>query len=624
DAPKADHRLWDMLSVKKKRRRNVEDRLKDMQHEILVAIASGNALPAVMTLLCERAEEVATSAICSVLLVDSEGRMRPIAAPSLPDAYSQGIDGYPIGPMVGSCGSAAYLGEPVEVTNIKTDTRWDAFREPALALGLKACWSSPIKSHDGRVVGTFAFYFRRARRASALEKRLVERCTHVCAIAIEHWTAQARVRNLAYSDPLTGLGNRALLAEEFPRILDQATKPGEEVAVFYVDIDGFRAINAARGHKLGDQLLCSVAARIREACAGAALTARLGADEFLVVKTGAGGEQDFDATAAALSEALRAPYRLDGSVDVRAGASIGIARFPGDGTDLDALVGKADTALGQVKSAGKGGHAFYTAKIDAERRARQAFERDVSAAVAAGQLSLVFQPQADALTCRVKGFEALLRWNHPIHGFVSPATFIPAAESCGAIEEIGAFVLREALARTAQWPAHLRVAVNVSPAQIVHADFAALVETALAETGVAPSRLEIEVTESLFIYDAETALRTLERLKTLGVSVAMDDFGTGYSSLSTLRSFPFDRIKIDRSFINDMTSNNDAAAIVSSVMGLGRAIGRLVIAEGVETQEQLELLQQQGCHEVQGYLIGHPLPIERYSHVTLGGELALR
>lgn len=607
-----------MSGKKKTRSRTVEDRLKDVQHEILVAVASGKPLPDVMNLLCKRAETIAPKAICSIIRVDSAGRLRPLAAPSLPGAYAQGLDGIAIGPMVGSCGSAAFLGEPVEVTNIKIDPRWADFKDAPLALGLKACWSSPIKSHDDRVIGTFAFYFRSARRANQLEKRIVAQCAHLCALAIEHWSAQTRIRRLAYTDPLTGLGNRALVTEKFPEVIDRARTQGKGVAVFYVDLDGFRAINDTRGHKIADRLLSSVAGAIRKVSASAELIARLGGDEFLIVETEGESSVDFDATAQALSDALCRRFVLDEDVEVKASASIGIACFPRDGHDLDALMGNADTALRRVKSSGRVGHAFYTPSMDAERRAHLAFERDVSAAVQAGQLSVAYQPQADARTCAIKGFEALLRWKHPVHGFVSPAKFIPAAEACGAIAEIGAFVLREALAQAARWPSHLRVSVNVSPAQIVHADFAQLVEETLAEAGVEASRLEIEVTESLFIYDSKAAMKTLERLKASGVSVAMDDFGTGYSSLSTLRSFPFDRIKIDRSFVFDMVTNKDAAAIVNAIMGLGRAMGRPVVAEGVETREQLEALQHLGCDEVQGYLFGKPLPIEEYAHVTSG------
>ena len=605
-----------MKTKKKRRTEPIEKRLRDIQQEILVAVASGKPLHDVMSLLCARAEQIAPGTICSIIRVDSEGCLRPLAAPSLPDDYSRGIDGQAIGPMMGSCGSAAYYGEPVEVSNIRTDPRWVDFRKAALSLGLKACWSSPIKSHEGRVVGTFAFYFSTARKPSKIEKHIVERCAHLCALAIEHWEAQARIHHLAYTDTLTGLGNRALLTEHFAEILLRAGAIGKEVALFYIDLDGFRTIKDLRGHKAGDQLLCRVADRIRTIAGEADLIARLGSDEFLIVKTQDEDRAEFLSLAQRLSEQISGRYALEADVEVKAAASIGVACFPGDGKDLDRLMGHADTALCRVKRDNRSGYAFYSCEMDAEKHARRSFERDVSLAAAAGQLSVVYQPQANAETCNIIGFESLLRWEHPIHGFVSPEKFIPAAEACGAITEIGAFVLREALAQAARWPQHLRVSVNASPAQIVHADFAQLVEETLHATNVAPCRLEIEVTESLFIYDANAAMRTLERLKALGVSVAIDDFGTGYSSLSTLRAFPFDRIKIDRSFVADMVENRDAAAIVNSILSLGRALGRPVIAEGVETQLQLEMLRDLDCGEVQGYLIGKPLPIAKYAPIV--------
>jgi diguanylate cyclase (GGDEF)-like protein len=597
----------------KKQSRKVDERLRDLQQEVLVAVASGTPLPSVMNLLCERAEALATNAVCSIIRVDAAGCLRPLAGPSLPQEYSDAIDGVAIGPMIGSCGSAAFHGEAVEVTSIKTDPRWREFKHAALALGLKACWSSPIKSHDGRVVGTFAFYFRTARRASKLEKRIVESCTHVCSLAIEHWEAHDHIRKLAFTDPLTGLGNRAYMAETFPEILARAKERDEPVAVLYVDIDGFRMLNEAQGHKNGDLLLCSVADRLRKFATSQDAVARLGSDEFLIVCAGRKQRVEIEAVATDLSNALAERHVLEPGLEVKAVASIGIACFPDNGHDLQSLLGHADTALRRVKASGLAGYTFYTAHMDAEKLAQRALERDVSTAAMTGQLSVVYQPQADAETGAIQGFEALLRWQHPIHGFVSPMVFIPAAEACGAIEDIGAFVLREALAQAATWPRHLRVAVNASPAQIVRSSFAKLVEDTLAATGVDPSRLEIEVTESLFIFDEQAALATLRRLKEIGVSVAIDDFGTGYSSLSTLRSFPFDRIKIDRSFIFDMIANGDAAAIVTSILGLGRALGRPVVAEGVETEEQLELLRSQGCNHVQGYLIGKPLPIESYA-----------
>jgi diguanylate cyclase (GGDEF)-like protein len=596
--------------------RLVRDRLEEIKHEVLVAVASGVPLPDVMKLLCLRVEAAAPRVVASVLRVDDEGRLRSLAAPSLPDSYTQAVDGVPIGPSMGSCGTAAYLGVPVEVADIRTDPLWAGFKDHALAIGLKACWSSPIKAHSGRVVGTFAFYARTARKATEFEKKVVQGCVHLCAIAIESWQANARIHQLAYSDGLTGLGNRALVAERFGSILESAGASGKEVAVLYVDLNGFRSVNDLQGHKTGDKLLCYVAGKLRSAAPAADLIARLGGDEFLIIQTERERRDEFDELARRVSETLAGYALLEPGVEVRTAASIGGACYPRHGTNADVLMAHADTALCRVKRNGKPGYAFYTDEMDAERRARRELERDVSAAVAAGQLSVVYQPQADAHTGAIRGFEALLRWNHPVLGAVSPAQFIPAAEACGAIEDIGAFALREALSQAAKWPRGLRVAVNVSPAQIVRADFAQLVEKALSEAGVEPSRLEIEVTESLFIYDATTALDTLRRLKRLGVSVAIDDFGTGYSSLSTLRAFPFDRIKIDRSFVFDLVGNADAAAIVNSIMGLGRAMRRPIVAEGVETKAQLELLRLLGCNEVQGYLIGKPLPIETYSHIT--------
>lgn len=609
-----------MSSRKKLPSRAIEDRLKDLEHEVLVAVASGAPLPEVMSLLCKRAEEIAPTAICSILRVDSTGHLHPVAAPSLPESYSQSIDGLAIGPMVGSCGSAAFYGEAVEVVSIKSDPRWAFYKEAPLALGLKACWSSPIKSHDNRVIGTFAFYFRTARRPNANEKRIVARCAHLCALALDHWAAHVRIRRLAYTDALTGLANRALLSERLPEILARAEGAGKQVAIFSVDLNGFRAINAARGQKIGDQLLRAMAARIRKGAAGAELVARLGGDEFLVVEVERESRKEFEETAERLSASLSDRYLVDGDVEIRAASSIGISCFPRDGVDLDSLLGSADTALRSLKGSGRSGHVLYTAQMDAEKRARRAFESDISMAAGAGQLSLVFQPQADAMTCAVTGFETLLRWDHPIHGFVSPAKFIPAAEASGAIVDIGAFVLKQALVHASEWDPRLRVAVNVSPAQIVHADFAELVARLLAETGVDPARLEIEVTESLFINEGDIALKTLEAVKQLGASVAIDDYGTGYSSLGTLRDFPFDRIKIDRSFVFDMVSNKDAAAIVEAILGLGRAMGRPVVAEGVETRAQLTELQRLGCSEVQGYLIGKPLSIAEYRDIV--GERA--
>ncbi|NJO24458.1 MAG: EAL domain-containing protein [Sphingomonadales bacterium] len=581
-----------------------------------MSIARGQSLTSVMDDLCRRVERLAPDVVCSILRVDEEGCLRHLAGPSLPDHYRQAIDGVAIGPNIGSCGTAAFHAGRIEVVNIATDPLWKDFKALALPLGLQACWSSPIVAHDQKVIGTFAFYFRTPRGASTFERDVVATSVHLCAIAIEQWQTHKQINQLAFHDPLTRLGNRAMLKDRLGGILETAAKTSKRVALLYLDLDGFKAINDLHGHAQGDELLCQIANKLSAIAENADLIVRLGGDEFLVVASASGENDGFEALAEKLLAGINGRYQLGRGLDAAVGVSIGVACYPEDGGNMSTLVAHADTALYRVKNEGRRGYAFFDSAMEREQRERRALERDVCLALEAGQLSLVYQPLADMRFDCIEGFEALLRWHHPQRGMVSPADFIPAAESCGAIGDIGAFALREACREAATWPARLRIGVNASPAQIVHADFAGLVEQILAETGLDPRRLEIEVTESLFIRDAHTALQTLQRLHGLGVSVAIDDFGTGFSSLGTLRSFPFDRIKIDRSFVRTMALDTDDAAIVNSVLGLGRAMALLVVAEGVETHEQLQLLRQLGCHHVQGYLIGKPLPIGAYTHIT--------
>ena len=589
--------------------------LRSIQRDILIAIARGERLDVIMDELCRRIEHIAPELICSILRVDEDGCLRHLASPSLPAAYCEAIDGVPIGPMTGSCGTAAFLGRPVEVTDIATDPLWRDYRDLALPLGLRASWSSPIMAHDQKAIGTFAFYFRTARGASAFEREVVAMSVHLCAIAIEQWQTRETIRELAFSDPLTGLGNRTILQERLPGILEAASG-SKRVALFYLDLDGFKAINDLYGHPRGDELLCRIARRLSEIVPGADLIVRLGGDEFLVVVSLAPNGDGHECLAEKLVMGISGHYRLDDGLNAAVGVSIGVACFPDDGSDMNALVTHADAALYRAKRRGRRRYAVFDISMEREQRDRRALELDISVARSAGELSLVYQPIADTLFQEVKGFEALLRWRHPTRGNVSPLVFISAAESCGAICEIGAFALREACREAATWSVPLRIGVNVSPAQIVNADFIGLVETVLSETGLDPRRLEIEVTENLFIHDAEQALQCLGHLHDIGATVAIDDFGTGFSSLRTLRSFPFDRIKIDRRFIRGLATDCEDIAIVKSILALGRAMGLRVVAEGVETGEQHTLLRQFGCDCVQGYLIGKPLTIDAYESVV--------
>ncbi|MGZ8326727.1 MAG: EAL domain-containing protein, partial [Allosphingosinicella sp.] len=406
----------------------------------------------------------------------------------------------------------------------------------------------------------------------------------------ERKEAAERIAHLAFHDALTGLPNRAVFADHLARTVAKAGESADHVAVLCVDLDGFKAVNDIYGHPAGDALLIAAAQRLRSAVRGHELVARLGGDEFAVVQ--AGGEQPGHGglLAQRVVEALAEPFAI-GSDTVRISASVGVALFPADAADPESLVKNADMALYRAKADGRGTARFYEAAMDEALRRRRQLEADLRQAIGRGELSVHYQPLADLGSGSILGFEALLRWTHRELGPIGPATFIPLAEESGLILKLGEWVLREACTEAARWTPALKLSVNLSPVQFTQGDLAAEVEAILAETGLDPVRLELEVTEGLLIKDAEKAIVILERLKALGVQIAMDDFGTGFSSLSYFRMFPFDKVKIDQSFIRDMIGNPQARAIIRSVIGLGQGLGMPVVAEGVETAEQLDALR---------------------------------
>ncbi len=443
-------------------------------------------------------------------------------------------------------------------------------------------------------------------------------CTH--EDETERRRAEATIAHMAHHDALTGLPNRLLLGRATERLLASPLLR-RRGAVLLLDLDGFKQVNDVHGHPFGDALLRQVAARLRGAVGPDDLLARLGGDEFAIVQR-AGGEsgqrgaeargaaQPGDAVALAerILDALRAPFAVDGAC-VSIGTSIGVA-LPdaADGTP-ELLLRNADIALYRAKAAGRGAWCLYEARMEREIRARRALERDLARAVAEREFVLHYQPIVEARGGRVTGHEALLRWRHPTRGPVSPAEFIPLAEETGLIREIGAWVLMRACADAAGWPDGTTVAVNLSPVQFREGDLLAEVGRALAASGLPARRLELEITESVLLRDDLANLSVLEELHRLGVRIAMDDFGTGYSSLSYLRRFPFDKIKIDQSFVRNLSDGPENVAVVRAAIGLGRALGMTVLAEGVETAVERDILIAEGCHELQGYLFGRPVPL---------------
>jgi diguanylate cyclase (GGDEF)-like protein/PAS domain S-box-containing protein len=425
---------------------------------------------------------------------------------------------------------------------------------------------------------------------------------------------ESRMAHMAYHDGLTDLPNRAAFLQALAQMIEACGGTDEEFAVLSIDLDGLKEINDVFGHAIGDKLLIEVAQRLKASARGG-VVARLSGDEFGLIID---GKQPVAGMLLAeqLAETLAKEFLIDGK-SVRTGVTTGISIFPHNGADAASLLANAGAALFRAKAKSRGSISIYEPEMDQQIRDRRVLHQDLSAAIRNGELSLHYQPQAlsrqTVRNSEVIGFEALARWLHPVRGFVPPSDFIPLAEESGLIVEMGEWILREACREAASWPMPLQIAVNLSPAQFMHGDVVSLVHSILLETGLAPGRLELEITEGVLIEDFDRGLALLRRLKALGVRISMDDFGSGYSSLSYLQAFPFDKIKIDRAFVMNLGRNPQSAAIVRAVIGLGHGLEMSIVAEGVETQEQLTFLAEQGCDAVQGYFIGKPLPIGQYA-----------
>ncbi|MGH6922938.1 MAG: bifunctional diguanylate cyclase/phosphodiesterase [Propylenella sp.] len=471
--------------------------------------------------------------------------------------------------------------------------------------------TSVFRPHDnfGTGISGTVFLSLNDGRTIAIQHQLMARAGWVSTHEdiTERRNAEAKIVHMARHDALTNLPNRTMFRAEIEDALKR-TQRGESVAVLCLDLDYFKSVNDTLGHPIGDALLCAVADRLRGCLREDDIVARLGGDEFALVQFGTDQPTDSTILAQRVIDTLSAPYEIYGH-QIVIGASVGIAIAPADGNDPDQIIKNADMALYRAKADGRGRYRFFEPDMDAKMQARRKLEIDLRRALVSDEFELHYQPLVNVNTNEITGFEALIRWHHPERGIVSPADFIPLCEEIGLIVPLGEWVLNQACRDATSWPSPVRVAVNLSPNQFKSPDLTQSVFRALAKSKLAPQRLELEITETVLLQDSEATLATLHQLRNMGVRISMDDFGTGYSSLSYLRSFPFDKIKIDQSFIRDLGSRDDSVVIVRAVTTIGNSLGISTTAEGVEDSSQLERLRDEGCTEVQGFYLGKPVPI---------------
>ena len=582
----------------------------ELQREVLESIALGRPLRSVLDLLCRRVEVLAPEVACSVLAIEKNGTVTPIAGPSLPPAYVDALQGAPIGPRAGSCGTAAWRREAVEVTDIATDPLWADYRSLLHLLPMGACWSTPIISGNGEVVATFALYYRRPGSVPPFHRRMVEACVPLVRVALQHEANRTEIERLAYFDPLTSLPNRRLFSDRARQTLQMAVRVQTPGAVLLFDIDRFKTTNDSLGHGAGDEVLRETARRLQAEIGDGATVARLGGDEFAAVLPRCSPVEAMHA-AERLRHALAAPLRI-ADMQIEVSASIGIALFPQDGTELERLVKNAEMAMYEVKRAGRGASRFFTTTMNDVVAERMQMESALRQVLAVGGLALHYQPKMMLDGSGCAGVEALVRWNDLVLGCVPPDRFIALAEECGLIGAIDAWVLETACAQLAAWQrAGVPVpsmSVNVSPLRFHSDDVPAHVRRLLSLHELKPSALMLEITERVMLGDDERTRVDLRTLHEMGVRLSVDDFGTGYSSLGYLKRLRVSELKLDRSFVCDLEHEASDRALADAVIGIGQALGLQVVAEGVETPGQRELLALAGCTIAQGFLFTRALP----------------
>jgi len=574
--------------------------------KVLDALVREEPLAGTMTLVCQEIERVAPDLLVSVARCEADGSLTALAAPGLPPDFG----------LSATCQLAVQRGRPVEIADLAHDAACADGHAPALALGLHACWSIPIRSTSGQVLGVLAFHSRHTGLPSAWHRQLAEPCLHLCALALEREQTRSRMHRLAFYDVLTGLPNRVMFNALCEQPLSVAEQQPMPMALLFIDLDRFKRINESQGHAAADGLLRDLTQRLAAIVGVDAIVGRQVGDEFVALVPQCSQHQ-----AALLCEdvlAMIATPRVVGSVTVHASASIGVAMYPEDGLGIDTLLQHADLAMRRAKDEGGARFRFFSADMNRLAQERLLLEATLRESLQQGGLRLHYQPQLHGDGSSLYGVEALVRWRHPHFGDIPPGRFVPLAEECGLMNDLSRWVLEEACRQQAQWRARgidvPRVAVNLSASTFELPSLVEQVCELLQRHQLAPGSLVLEITESVMLSEQPQVPANLHALHALGVQLSLDDFGTGYSSLSHLHRLPISEMKLDHSFIGEIGHDEAASALIRSVLRIGESLGKHVVAEGVETEEQRQFLIENGSPVLQGYLFSPALPADALEH----------
>jgi diguanylate cyclase (GGDEF)-like protein/PAS domain S-box-containing protein len=581
--------------------------------KILEMIAKGVPAAEIYTEIAFLYEERHEGLRCSMLELEGSKLLHG-GAPSLPKAYCEAVNGLENGPEVGSCGTSTYTGKRVIVENIETDPKWANLKDIALPFGMRSCWSEPIKSSSGEVLGAFGMYYDYPALPNEEESNDLTSAAQLAGIIMERERNQKNIRDLAYKDKLTNLSSRTHFYLNIEELVKNSARDKQKFGLLYIDLDNFKNVNDSLGHDVGDLLLKKVAQRLKKACREIDYIARLSGDEFCIAVNNVVDDYAAANVAQRCLDLISKPLELVGR-KFTPSCSIGVAHFPDDGADLQTIIKAADTALYAAKDLGKNRYSFYNKALTEKAEYRFKIEQYLREAIEKQQLSLVYQPKIDMKTGSIVGVEALSRWNHPILGQVSPVVFISMAEQIGMIKPLTEWVLKTACKQSVVWSnagySSMLMAINISPIHFLDSELVSLIKQVILETGIKPSELELEVTEGV-VQTTQDNLTVFEHLKELGILLAIDDFGVGYSSFASLKHLNVDYLKIDKYFIDDILVDNKTKHLVGSMIEMGQNLGHKIVAEGIEKVEQLTLLKELGCDNAQGYLFSKPVSAEQF------------